>query len=354
MLRSRVRHAGGRDGGASIIEMLVVVALIGILLGAATLSFRSQRITSWENSVRADLKVWAAGADQHFDALFYYPTTLEGFAQAGKTPKVSEGNDFRAFVVRSGVDAGYVIFGKNANTDAVFVISSWVDGDPQKTSLTALPDTPPSTGQYGVPATVTPQEWNSTAPISPTAATSVVVPFSDPAFRDVSRTTLGTGDMGQIRQYANPTTAWRIVDATSPVATRAIEFVTDVPGSAQGVWLTPQVPAPSWPSTQPDMSVAGQVWTVSAWVKGATGTQLRINVRTVNADGSYVSQSTPITAATMTGDWQRISASFTSPGMVGTYAAVEVTHASPYPAGLTFLVTAPQIEQGPLSPFVRQ
>lgn len=344
------------ERGFTLIEMLVTVIIFGILVAVAVPATKSIRVRSWDTSVQSDMRTLKAGADQHFNTLFYYPTTPAGFAQSGDTPKVDVETTWRSFVVRAGANAGYVIFAKNNNSPNVFVLSSY-DGDgPKDASLTALPDAPPTSGQYGIPAKVTPSAWHNTAPVGSDIATaSAIVPFLDSTFASRLRGVLSVGSMGAIQEYSNPTTAWRIVDDPSPVADRAIEFVTDIPGSMQGVWVMPAEPASSWPVSIPAIGAAGETWTVSVWVKASPGVTARLGARIVNSHGLYVTSS-PLTTEQMTGEWKRVKATFTTTAdMVDSYVSVQVTHGAPYPAGQAVRFTAPQIEKrSDWSPFSRQ
>lgn len=150
-----------RDEGMTIVELIIVIILMGILLGAAAAGFNAQRTASWERSVRTDLTTWANAADAHFRGYFFYPTSTDGFAQSGNVPTVSENNTGVAFVVRSGVNAGYVLFATNSSSGVVYAYSSFDrDSGPVRTELAHLPSLPPVEG-YGLPEGLDAQDWST-------------------------------------------------------------------------------------------------------------------------------------------------------------------------------------------------
>lgn len=134
-----------RDKGFTLVELLVVVIIIGILAAVAIPVFLGQRQRAYDASVQSDLKTYATAAETSFAANLTYPTTATGFATNGAaTPIKSAGTSYVAFAMASGSTAGYLVYGKHADSDQVFVISSYNGGAPVKTGLAALPTAAPA------------------------------------------------------------------------------------------------------------------------------------------------------------------------------------------------------------------
>lgn len=154
MLQSRIRksleargRAGAPDSGFTLIELLVVILIIGVLSSIAIPVFLGQRQRAYDATVQSDMKNMATALETSFTANLAYPTTPVGFSTNGATtPIVSPNNKYVAFVDVSGTDAGYVVYGKNTNSDKVFILSSYNGGAPVATALAALPAITATTG----------------------------------------------------------------------------------------------------------------------------------------------------------------------------------------------------------------
>lgn len=345
------RPCTSRDAGFTVVELMVVVLLVGLLAGLAIPALRAQAIHAKDATVARDMQTYATAADRYYSATFGYPTDASGFdLRDGKTPFYTAGNTFRIFTIAKGAKAGYVIYGQNTTARTVWALSSYDGRAPEKTTLTALPEVPPSAGALGTPTTVVAADWTtlggSTFGAVPVAGTttSPVMAFTDPAYAATVRDTLGSATSPTIDSYA--AAPWRIVALASPVADRAIEVVTDSATNDQGVVLYRQPKAASWP-TQVPVSTIGDTWTVSAWVKTSTvGQSARLGCRFTSSAGVLVSE-TNAAAVTSTGDWQRLT--FTCPSttatQTGSFVQVQVLVGDKVP-GTKFWVTAPQVNHG--------
>jgi prepilin-type N-terminal cleavage/methylation domain-containing protein len=337
------------DRGFTLIETLVTVIIVGIIVAITVPVFFAQQAKVANASVKADLRNYAAPAKTYFTSQFAYPTTIQGFAKDGTAVIASKNNTFRAFVVPSGVDAGYVIYGMNSKTSNVYVVSSYDDKDPQATTFTALPVTPPVRGTLGMDATTgpLPGDWSSTAGIDAQASITTRAPFQDPTFVSPTRTVLSTVPVANVYPY-NPA-SFRFVDLISPVASRAVEVFTTGGTWGQGLILYPNTPASTWPVAT-KVIASGEKWTASVWVKANVGQGMSVGCRVQGplGDSQYVTQvsgaGSGVTVAT-TGNWQRISYTCTSDATwMGKYVAVQVYTPDTTP-GRTYFVTAPQLDR---------
>ncbi len=349
MTSRRRRHHN--DDGFTLVELLVVVVIVGLLAAIAIPIFRDQQRGALDKTVGADLDTYSTAAERYFASTFTYPTDLLGFdIRSSGTPASGPGNTYRAFTIRSGAHSGYVLFGQNTTTGQVWVLSSYAGADRQHTDLESLPESPPMAGQYGVPDGVIAADWDrlsgldwgAVPPADP--AGSPVVRFWDPTLTVSSKPILDTNDLAGFGSLND--VPFRIVDLESPVASRALEVVTDSATRPQGPVLFQHPLAPTWPVDSPQVLAAGEQWTVSVWFRGAAGDTFRLGCRMVTAPGQYAGESSgkPVTA---TGAWQRITHTCTtSVEHVGAYVNVQVTTADPA-ADVTFWVTGPQVNRGP-------
>ena len=356
----RTRHA--HDSGFTLIEVLVVVIIIGILSAIAIPVFAGQKSKAANSNIQADLKNYARAADQFFTNQFFYPSDPSGFSLRGTetgVPTTSNDTAYRAFTVKDGVNAGYVIFGSATTTGTVFVISSYDEKPPQRTTLTALPEVPPTAGTYGVPGNVGPNSWIAPQGAQWGAATILgsagdTLPIFDQKLQTLKQDGGTTGDIGNFRRYTsvggtNPTL--RTVESASPVATRAIEVTKSDLATTQGIWITQQegAGASAWAKSRP--VAAGEVFTVSAWVKSTS--KVTIVARTVTSAPGWVGTGVAGKVSSGSGKWERLTATFTVPAnATPQYVSVFVLGGSGVPAGGKFEVAGPQINVGPVaSPF---
>lgn len=350
MLQFRTRAAleqrgrgDARDAGFSLVELLVVVIVVGLLSALAIPAYRDQQRKSLNSTVTSDLGRYGTAAERLFAATYAYPDTTTGFNLRDQgDPDASAGNTFRAFTVATGAESGYVIYGQNTTTQAVYVLSSYAGGKPVLTALTALPTVPPVAGTLGVLPTIVATDWTSLPGLTwgavkdTTGTSSPRIPFYDPTFLLAA---VG-GTAANVGAYVGG--SHRVVAVESPVASRAIEISTV--GVNQGVIFFQQPAAASWPGASP-ITAANETWTASAWVKAPAGITMRLGPRITGSDGSYVTENAYSFNAT--GNWQRASFTVTlGATMIGKYIGVEVFSPA---AGVTFDVTGAQVNMGPVA-----
>lgn len=333
-------------------ELLVVVILIAILAGVAIPFVRAQQHRSLDDALAGDLRRYSSAAERAYSANFTYPTTPAGFAMNSRNvPTAGAKNAFRAFVIPSGAKAGYVLYGRNDTTGHTYLLSSYDGGATRLLGTTSLPLYPPVGGTYGIPASVTPDDWASIdgtywgdkSVWNPTASSYPVMPFTDPTYQLLNRPAPSTAPTAQVYGYYSP--AWRVVDVVSPVTDRAIEVVTDSATNRQGVILVRQPFAATWPAAQVAVAATGERWTVSAFVKAPSGTTMAIGCRYMTSGGVYLAETA--WSFNANGAWQRPATACpaTTADLIGSYVQVQVYTTVKAP-GTTFYVTGPQVNKG--------
>ena len=78
-----VRRAGGRAAGFTLLELLIVIALIGILAALVVPQFRKTPDKAREAVLKEDLFTLRDVIDQYFADKGKYPATLEALVEEG-------------------------------------------------------------------------------------------------------------------------------------------------------------------------------------------------------------------------------------------------------------------------------
>ena len=70
-------------GGYSLVELMIVVAIIGILVALAVPSFQQSAVKAREAALKQNLQTIRTVLDQHYADKGVYPPTLETLVEAG-------------------------------------------------------------------------------------------------------------------------------------------------------------------------------------------------------------------------------------------------------------------------------
>ena len=70
-------------GGYSLVELMIVVAIIGILVALAVPSFQQSAVKAREAALKQNLQTIRTVLDQHYADKGFYPPTLETLVEAG-------------------------------------------------------------------------------------------------------------------------------------------------------------------------------------------------------------------------------------------------------------------------------
>lgn len=283
MTATGVRRAA--DRGFTMIEMIVTIVLISILVGVSVPIMTTQRIRSYDAAVQGDLRALAAGADQYFGALFAYPQTNSELSQSGSTPNIDPQTEYRAFTIRSGADAGYVIYAKHAASPNVFAISSYTTKKvPTRTALTSLPTSPPVEGEQGVGPGIDVADWTVIDRNSAGAPTGA--PTGAPV--NVPTVSLNaTPSVGAV------TITWT---ATNVDAAGVLEFSSSTTSGATGFTEVVTKAAATSGTVDIPAGMGKQVWVKATYTKGATSATSNVTNATTANWSVYVE----LTGA---GDW---------------------------------------------------
>lgn len=139
------RFRDARDGGFTLVELLLVVIIIGVLAAIAIPVFTQQKARAVDATVQSDLKSLSSGAETFYAEGLAFPDSPDDFA-TGHVLNTTRQNTFVSFADIQ----GYVIYGKAANSDRVFVLASHDGAAPRRAlGMTELPTTGPVAGTFG-------------------------------------------------------------------------------------------------------------------------------------------------------------------------------------------------------------
>lgn len=118
-------HCRQWHGAFTLVELMVVIVIIGLLAGAATMSVRSYLIRGKQSVARMEIAKIGQALDTYYTAYDKYPTTDQGLrvlveestefpdGLMNKVPKDPWGNDYA--YVQPGRDAAYEVVSYGAD-----------------------------------------------------------------------------------------------------------------------------------------------------------------------------------------------------------------------------------------------
>ncbi len=110
--------------GYSLIELMIVVAIIGILVALAVPSFQHSAVKTREAALKQNLQTIRTVLDQHYADKGFYPPSLETLVEAGYLRQVprdpfAETTDAWVFEFEENPDEEAGIFDVQSGNDAV-------------------------------------------------------------------------------------------------------------------------------------------------------------------------------------------------------------------------------------------
>lgn len=78
-----MKSAGARSSGFTLIELMVVIALIGLLVGVAMPTYRRAQDNAREAVLKENLYILRQVIDQYFADKGYYPASLQALVDEG-------------------------------------------------------------------------------------------------------------------------------------------------------------------------------------------------------------------------------------------------------------------------------
>jgi general secretion pathway protein G len=82
------KHPSRRDEGFTLLELIVVVAIIGILATIAMPALKNVPLRTREAVLKTNLRTLRDVIDQHYGDKGKYPTSLEGLVEEGYIKKI--------------------------------------------------------------------------------------------------------------------------------------------------------------------------------------------------------------------------------------------------------------------------
>jgi len=129
------KRRGEKQGGFTLIELIVVVVIIGILAAVAIPSFLSQRTRAFDSAVISDSRNVAVEMESFFAGNLQYPT------EANALGEVNISTDVTLVVhvnnAANNNNGAFVIVGDHARTESTFVLQSDAGQAPRAVEGTA-------------------------------------------------------------------------------------------------------------------------------------------------------------------------------------------------------------------------
>lgn len=322
------KYRNKREDAFTLIEILIVIAIIGIIAAIAIPVFFNQRKAANDAAAESDIKTLAATVAD-------LPPNSKNFTRTG----INKINYY---------DNGS---GKTQDIKISDGVQWTITGSPLKYCLTAYHTngskyTGSSPLTYDSTAGGLGRTGSACSPDYPTDGTGNMISqgnlLADAGLTTYNITTNTTWNKDIFSYYSLP---FRTVAVATPVGNKAIEATTNNATVPQGIIMKQ---AANSPDSQP-IQKSGEQWTVSMYVKAPAGDPVMIGARITDIYGSGYHRET-VKTYTGTGTWQRIDATIvTQANDVGYYMGVQVRQGSAGPVGKVFQYAGPQVEMGTLA-----
>lgn len=124
-------HLAGRDRGFTIIELLIVMAIIGLLAAIAIPIYSKIRSNAYDAALQSDLRQSAIQTEASVSGLGFYPSDQTSYNNSvAPYVKLSDnGNEYVVYTKGTGAGLnGYTIWIADSHTPSVFCYQSSLGG----------------------------------------------------------------------------------------------------------------------------------------------------------------------------------------------------------------------------------